>query len=114
MTRATPPTLQDLQQPTSLSSLVASLRALKNEIIGHDQRKEAWVGWGIIPVLSQVLAARRPPNGKRAAAEAESNGVEQRQDSLGPRSEEDEAALQAIILVGSLAQGKPVTETPKW
>lgn len=71
---------------------MTSLRTLKNELIGHDQRKEAYVGAGIIPALARVLASSRP-TGKAATAEFDQN------------SEDAQACLQAILIVGSLIQG---------
>lgn len=104
MTRvSTPPILLDLHNAESLSSQVAALRALKNETIGHDQRKEAWIRGGIIPILSRILASRRP-SGKRIL-EQELNGTAEPRELSGTRSEEEDACLQVIIIVGSLAQG---------
>lgn len=104
MTRAAAPSmLVELQNPESVAVQTAALRRLKNELIGHDQRKEAWVGWGIIPVLSRVLSFRRG-SGKRAAA-GELNGSSEQGHKTG-RTEEEEACLQAVIILGSLAQGK--------
>jgi hypothetical protein len=102
MTRAAaPPILLQLQSSESVSEQVASLRTLKNELIGHDQRKEAYVTGGIIPALAQVLALRWP--GKAAAAEP--NGSASSQARSYRTSDESEACLQAILIVGSLAQG---------
>lgn len=102
MTRnSMPPIIHQLQTAESLSSQVSILRNLKNKTIGHDQRKEAWVSWGLIPILAQVLAFRQP-SGKNVAT-LELNGASDLQSK--PKSEEDEACLQAIIIVGSLAQG---------
>jgi len=104
MTRSsTPPILVELQNPTSHATQIAALKALKNEIVGHDQKKEAWIGYGILPLLSSVLHARRPSNGKRFSRDinGDSGQVEKRQ----PRTEEDEACLQAVIVIGSLASG---------
>jgi hypothetical protein len=93
MTRASaPPILLQLHSPESVSAQVTSLRNLKNELIGHDQRKEAYVNAGVIPALAQVLTSRRP---------TEFNGSIQEKS----KSEELEACLQAILIVGSLAQG---------
>lgn len=104
MTRAAaPPTLVELQNPESLGAQTAALRRLKNELIGHDQRKEAWIGWGIIPVLSRVLSIKRG-SGKRATA-GELNGAGEHSDKAG-RTEEEEACIQAVIILGSLAQGE--------
>ncbi|KAL1967310.1 hypothetical protein VTN77DRAFT_3356 [Rasamsonia byssochlamydoides] len=112
MTRAeTSPLLAQLQNPESLTEQVVALRALKHELIGHDQRKEAWISWGIIPLLSKVLALRRA-TGKKAATSGELNGTRKHSDTTRPRTEEEEACLQAIIIVGSLAQGGPAFISP--
>ncbi|KAJ5619632.1 hypothetical protein N7510_003616 [Penicillium lagena] len=104
MTRASaPPILLQLHSPESISAQVASLRNLKNELIGHDQRKEAYVNAGIIPALGQVLSARRP-----RAMTTEFNGSTQEKS----KPEELEACLQAILIIGSLAQGGPTFLAP--
>ncbi|PYI04218.1 armadillo repeat protein [Aspergillus sclerotiicarbonarius CBS 121057] len=101
MTRASaPPLLLQLQSAGSSSAQAAALRSLKNETIGHDQRKESWIRWGIIPVLANILAARQSP-GKGPVSAEHSGGSRLRY----PTSEEDEACLQAVIILGSLAQG---------
>lgn len=109
MTRAaTPQIISDIRDPESTASRIAALRLLKNEIIGHDQRKEAWIGWGIVPLLSQILAGRRGTGKKSIVGEV--NGHAKHQHLSGRRngrSDEDEACLQAIIIIGSLAQGTP-------
>jgi hypothetical protein len=105
MTRAeTSPLLYRLQNPESFAEQVACLRALKYEIIGHDQRKELWISWGIIPLLSRILASCRGA-GKKATVARERNGINKDGDAVKTRTEEEEACLQAIIIVGSLAQG---------
>lgn len=104
MTRAsTPPVLLQLQTADSPSSQAAALRTLKNETIGHDQRKEAWIRWGIVPTLAKLLASR-PPNDKTSTI-SEINGTASGRDLAYPKKEVDEACLQAIIVVGSLVQG---------
>ncbi|KAJ5216386.1 uncharacterized protein N7498_002793 [Penicillium cinerascens] len=109
MTRAAaPPILLQLRSSESVSEQVVSLRTLKNELIGHDQRKEAYVAGGIIPALAQVLALRRP--GKAAAAESNGSAISQARSYQS--SEESEACLQAILIVGSLAQGGPTFLAP--
>lgn len=100
---STPPILLQFQNAESLSSQITILRALKNETIGHDQRKETLITWGIIPILSKILALRQPSG--KVVAGAELNGSTKSRRLSGARSEEDEACLQAIIVVGSLAQG---------
>lgn len=104
MTRtSTPPILLQFHNAESLSSQIATLRSLKNETIGHDQRKEDLITWGVIPILSKILALRQPSG--KVVAGAELNGSDKGQRLSGARSEEEEACLQAIIIVGSLAQG---------
>jgi hypothetical protein len=63
MTRAAaPPILEQLQSAESASAQITVLRALKNELIGHDQRKEALVAEGIIPLTgADVEMARNEP-----------------------------------------------------
>ncbi|KAL8810760.1 MAG: hypothetical protein Q9223_002140 [Gallowayella weberi] len=93
--------LSELQSPTSTASQVTALRALKNEIIGHGQKKWIWVGLGVLPALARILNTPRANNGKRR----ESNGnwsAHPAKATFG-RTDEEEARLQAIIIVGSLA-----------
>jgi hypothetical protein len=100
MTRpSTPPILSELRIPTSPASQLAALRALKNEIIGHEQKKEMWVGLGVVAPISRILNTHKGV-GKRRYREP--------QDSVeGSRmSDEEEARLQAIIIIGSLATGQ--------
>ncbi|KAL8646834.1 MAG: hypothetical protein Q9226_006692 [Calogaya cf. arnoldii] len=96
----TPPILSELRSSTSSINQVAALRALKNEIIGHEQKKRDWVGLGVLAPLARILNTPRA-NGKRR----ESNGsrsAHHGKTALG-RTDEEEARLQAIIVVGSLA-----------
>lgn len=100
MTRAeTPPILLQLQNADTLSSQTVALRGLKNETIGHDQCKGTWVQLGLIPVLANVLASRAVD--KSAGLQSDSK----RPELPGSAEEGDDACLQAIILLGSLAQG---------
>jgi len=82
------------QLPSLLSpdTRVAALRTLKNELIGHDEKKELWVRSGVLKPLATVMTSFVSPD-MRTHKRAES------------RSEQEEARLQAIIIVGSLAQG---------
>lgn len=104
MTRpSTPPILTELRSPSSPASQVAALRALKNEIIGHEQKKEMWVGLGVVTPIVRILNASKG-SGKRKGREI--NGAVKYREKKVPRTDEEEARLQAIIIVGSLAQGK--------
>jgi hypothetical protein len=99
MTRAAePPILEQLQNAESASAQITALRALKNELIGHDQRKEVLVTEGIIPALSQVLTSRWPATNRNES-------VLPQDRSTHKNPEDYEACLQATLVVGSLAQG---------
>ncbi|KAH8704204.1 armadillo repeat protein [Talaromyces proteolyticus] len=112
MTREeTSPLLARLLNAESASEQVATLRLLKHELIGHDQRKETWIHWGIIPLLSRILLSRRG-GGKKAATSSEQNGLRRRTDLTRARTEDEEVCLQAVIIVGSLAQGGPAFIPP--
>ena len=82
---------------------MAALRALKNDIIGHEEKKQMWVGLGAVALIARILNTHKG-NGKRKYKEVNGSG------NLGGkrtiRTEEEEARLQAVIVVGSLAQGR--------
>ena len=101
MTRpSTPPILSELRSASSPASQVAALRALKNEVIGHEQKKEMWVGLGVLAPIARILNTHKG-NGKRRHRDVSTNQSKHR----ASRSDEEEARLQAIIIVGSLAHG---------
>ena len=81
--------LPDFSSP---DTRVGALRALKNELIGHDEKKELWVKSGVLKTLSTTLGSGKGPK------------IHPEKCSE-PRSEQEEARLQAIIVVGSIAQG---------
>lgn len=85
-----------------MSGQLAALRALKNELIGAEQRKKSWIGLGIVPTLSNILQPRRRNTGKQIDQGA----------SEGPRTycasdvlEDAQCRLQAVDIIGSIAQG---------
>lgn len=84
-----PHLLDDVRNADSTAGRIAALRALKNDIIGHNQKKQAWTELGILPLLSDVLLSRR--------------GVGRKADFH--QTEEDEMCFQAITIIGSLALG---------
>ena len=104
MTRpATPPILSELRNASSPASQIRALRDLKNEIIGHDEKKEQWVGLGVVTPLARILNSHRK-NGKKKSREV--NGAGHLTRSRTMRTEEEDARLQAVIIVGSLAFGQ--------
>lgn len=106
---ATPQLLSQIRHPESSFARLAALRSLKNEIVGHDQRKEAWIESGVIPALSQVLAGRREDkdNGESdpEAAKLRAHFSTSYHRTPDIRTGDDAACLQAAIVVGTLAQG---------
>lgn len=104
MTRpSTPPILSELRSSSSPAGQVAALRALKNEIIGHEQKKEMWIGLGILDPLVRILHSHKGSGKKRYR---EIPGPENSPKRRGNRTDEEEARLQAIIILGSLAHGE--------
>jgi len=103
MTRpSTPPILSELRSASSPASQVAALRALKNEVIGHEQKKEMWIGLGVLAPITRILNTHRGSGKKR---HRDVNGSTNKSKQRGGRSDEEEARLQAVIIVGSLAHG---------
>ncbi|KAI9815776.1 MAG: hypothetical protein M1827_002172 [Pycnora praestabilis] len=110
MTRPTTPhILTELRNPSSISTQLAALKALKNEIIGHEQKKQMWIGLGAVVPIVRILTLAKG-NGKRRSREA--NGATGRGEHVIDHVDEDEARLQATIIVGSLAHGGPAYLTP--
>ncbi|KAF5025328.1 hypothetical protein F66182_2586 [Fusarium sp. NRRL 66182] len=99
------PILAQLRSARSLPEQTAALRALKNEIVGHIQRKEQWIGLGVLdPIVRTLSSARSPvkPNGKDPRFP-----LAQR-----PLSEDENVRLQALQLVASFANGGPAFLAP--
>lgn len=106
MAREEGPLLNRLLNAISVSEQTAALRTLKHEIIGHDQRKERWVNSGIVQILSRILECSSREE-YEANKEVMSDG-RRGGDYTGRTSmtEDRELCLQAVIITGSLAQGK--------
>ena len=99
MGRTIPPILVELRQPSSTEAQIAALRGLKNEVIGHEQKKEWWISLGVVKCLERTLSTHRSSS-KRRQRDVHNNGV-----SSNSASDEEEARLLAVIIVGSLADG---------
>ncbi|KAL8841783.1 MAG: hypothetical protein Q9170_000816 [Blastenia crenularia] len=110
MTRpTTPPILSELRSSTSSASQVAALRALKTEIVGNEQRKRAWVGLGVLIPIARILNTCK---GSGKQSDQNENGTAHRSRAAPSRTDEEEARLQAVIIVGSLAHGGPAYIPP--
>lgn len=68
-----------------------------------------WVGLGVLAPIARILNTHKG-NGKRRHRDVNSSTNQSKQ--RGGRSDEEEARLQAIIIVGSLAHGGPGYVSP--
>ena len=103
MTLSSLPLFDELHHPANTATQLAALHTLKNELIGHELRKKAWINYGIIPILSRILSARRSHSGKRVTREALGTKA---QDGRSALSDDDASCLQAAVIVGILAHGR--------
>ena len=99
-------TLADMIQAMSLAAVEAlvnadspqqqieSLKLLKNNLVGHDQRKEIAVRNGVLGSLVTIVSS---------SGSGEQNGTSTGQAQVW--TQQDEARLQATIILGSLATG---------
>lgn len=94
---------------------MAALQSLKNEIVGHEQRKELAVTHGVVKPLVDLLRAEARKGGKRRRGQANGNGsglFNETQRSVVEWTTEDELRFQATLVVGSLANGGPAFVAP--
>lgn len=95
-----PPILSQIRVARNYSEQVASLRALRDEVVGHAQRKEKWVEQGVLEPLVKILQNSRSPS--------RFNGKDARNTIGQPRSLTDDelVRLHALQLIASFANGK--------
>lgn len=98
----TPEILSHVQNSESAFTRVAALKALKNEIVGHDLKKESWIKSGIIPALLPVLERCKDADRTSNKLKAHARTPQGRSDI---HTSEDEACFHAAIVLGSIAQG---------
>ncbi|KAI9752962.1 MAG: hypothetical protein M4579_005393 [Chaenotheca gracillima] len=96
----TPPLLDKIKNPSSLAEHVQALRALKNEIIGHEQKKQLWIELGVLTPLLRTLSNPKT-EGKRLSRDV--NGSVNTKWDSSSLGDEEQARLQATIIIGSLA-----------
>lgn len=97
-----------LKNSPSPAEQLAALKHLKNQIIGHPEKKETLVQHGLIDVLAQVLSNCVKTGSSQRDQSA--NGSETPQASNGSASSAPahDVHLQALHLIRSLAQGQPI------
>jgi hypothetical protein len=106
-----PPALIELSNPSTPEAQVNALRNLKNEIVGHDQRKELAVRHGVVKLLGGLLRTEARKGGKRTSGrKGTPNGNGSTGGGREEWSTEDELRFQATLVVGSLANGTFVLE----
>jgi len=106
---AIPGALAELAKPTTPAAQVAALQSLKNEIVGHEQRKELAVTHGVVKPLAGLLRCEASKGGKRRrnGASGQTPGhCSEKRTSLADWTTEDEVRFQATLVVGSLANGE--------
>ena len=98
---SSPSILGELHTAPSATAQVHALRYLKNDIVGHDQKKERWIELGIVTELRRVLETQKH-DAKRRQLE-----IGQLPETIAClKSEEEEARLQAVAIIGSIAHGE--------
>lgn len=105
-----PPALIELSNPSSPEAQLDALRNLKNEIVGHGQRKELAVVHGVVKPLAALLRPETPKGGRRRRGVH--NGTHATGESATAWTSEDERRFQATLVVESLATGGPAFITP--
>jgi hypothetical protein len=107
-----PPALNELANPSTPEAQLTALQNLKNEIVGHEQRKELAVTHGVVKPLAGLLRAEARKGGKRRrnVTNGHSSGLfSDSRKGVEEWSTEDELRFQATLVVGSLANGERAT-----
>jgi len=99
-----PPILSQIRVPRNCSEQVVSLRALKDDIVGHIQRKERWIENGILESLVKNLQSTRPPTLR--------NGDDPRSgtERTVPLTDNERVRLLSLELIASFANGEDHTQ----
>lgn len=105
-----PPALIELSNPSTPEAQVNALRNLKNEIVGHEQRKELAVVHGVVKPLAGLLRTEARKGGKRRRGVTNGSSgnanVGREGERIAEWTTEDELRFQATLVVGSLANGE--------
>lgn len=91
--------VSDLSSASDASTVLVTLREIKNQIVGHGERKQKWVRAGLGYYLACLVAPLEPAN-----LPPPQNGKGTYQDSRGDHGEE--ARVEALAILASLAQCK--------
>ncbi|KAI6781346.1 uncharacterized protein J7T54_002238 [Emericellopsis cladophorae] len=100
-----PPILGQLRAARTTTEQAAALRALKNDAVGHVQKKEQWIGLGVLEPIVRTIEADK--------GSSKLNGKSKhRRFSSRPFTAEDDAQLQALQCLASFANGGPAFLAP--
>lgn len=93
-----------LKSARTAQEQVVALRALKNELVGHVQKKESWVRQGALDPIVRVLSAARS---QQLFSQSQGKDVSSRGTGTPQLNEQDQVRLQALQLLSSFANGGP-------
>lgn len=99
---SSPPVLAQIRNSRSPSEQIVALKALKNDIVGHQQKKEMWVGLGVVEPIVRIMISNKS-QGKQNNKERYDGRSAPDSDVL---SEKEMVRLQALCVIGSLANGE--------
>lgn len=106
-----PAALAELSNPTSVEAQLDALRNLKNEIVGHEQRKELAVVHGVVKPLARLLRTEARKGGKKRRDLPPPEASDGWLAETLEWTTEDELRFQATLVVGSLANGESAVES---
>lgn len=104
-----PQSLHQLKSAASPQDQLAALKQLKNDIIGHEQKKEAIIRNGVVAELVRALESAVKSRGKKKSLLHDSlTGLSAKpgSDKLVEWDFEDQVRIQSVFIVTSLAHGK--------
>jgi armadillo repeat-containing protein 8 len=93
--------LSHLQSARTYADQAAALRSLKNEVVGHIQRKELWIKLGALDPVVKILASCRSP-----MKHVQRKDVYQGRLYGDMLTDEEAVRLQAVQLLSSFASSK--------
>lgn len=99
MSRAPNVALTAALQSQDQDEQLAALRSLKNDLVGHVQKKEKWIEAGVLEPVVKIL------NNSRSAASHQRNSQDHTRSSPDLLSAEENVRSQALQVVASFANG---------
>lgn len=87
---------------------ISALKQIKNDIIGHERKKEAVIRNGIVELLVTALGSGKSKGKKRSLSSIEAGRTNRLQvsNSVEDWDVEDQLRLQTVLVVTSIAHGE--------